>query len=165
MIIAYNGTLPGLASGGFGGTSSTPYTYFAVNLNASKGTIGSVLWMKHTDPPAGNISVLMGGVDPVNRVFTEAYKETTQWVGYNMDTGSKLWTTGGQSAFDYYGNPAVPNVPQVLAYGKLYSRHTAEYSTAMIHQMVTYFGPMATAEKATAQTAGQYLHMVIIQPS
>jgi hypothetical protein len=121
MIIAYNGTLPGLATGGFGGTSSTPYTYFAINLNASKGAIGSLLWMKTFDPPARNVSVLMGGIDPVNRVFTEGYKETTQFVGYSMDTGSKLWTTNGQGALDYYGNPAVPNVPQVLAYGKLYS--------------------------------------------
>jgi hypothetical protein len=121
VIIAYNGTLPGLATGGFGGTSSTPYTYFAINLNASKGAIGSILWMKTYDPVPGNVSVLMGGVDPVNRVFTEAYKESTKFVGYSMDTGARLWTTEGQGALDYYGNPAVPNVGQVLAYGKLYS--------------------------------------------
>ncbi len=122
VLICENGTLPGLATGGFGTTSSAPYTYFAVNLNASRGAIGSVLWWNTLPAPPGNVSVLAGGADPVTRVFFEAYKETRQFVGYSMDTGAKVWgPTDSQPDLDYYGNPATPNVPGAIAYGKLYS--------------------------------------------
>jgi len=122
VIIAQNGTLPGLATGGFGTTSSAPYTYFAINLNASRAPIGSVLWWNTLPAPPGNVSVLAGDADPVSRIFYEAYKETRQFVGYSMDTGQKVWgPTDSQPDLDYYGNPATPNVPGAIAYGKLYS--------------------------------------------
>ena len=115
ILLCYNYTLPSL-------TSSASYTYFAVQLNATKGAVGSILWTKTYDAPSGNITVVKGGVDPVNRVFMEAYKETMQWVGYSMDTGAKLWgPTASQTAFDYYGNPAYPYVAGQTAYGRLYS--------------------------------------------
>ncbi|MBT0159578.1 PQQ-binding-like beta-propeller repeat protein [Candidatus Bathyarchaeota archaeon A05DMB-2] len=120
MLICYNGSLP-ILDVRSGKSSSAPYTYFAINLNASKGAIGRVLWWNTVNAPSGNITVATGGVDPVNRVFYEIYKETTQFVGYSMDTGAKLWTTDGQGALDYYGNPAFPYIASTVAYGKLYS--------------------------------------------
>ncbi|MCW4000096.1 MAG: PQQ-binding-like beta-propeller repeat protein [Candidatus Bathyarchaeota archaeon] len=122
VMICMNGTFPGLATSQFGVTSSTPYTYFAVNLNASKGAIGTVMWRNTVTAPAGNITVISGPVDYESRVFVEAYKETMQWVGYNMDTGAKIWgPTESQTAFDYYGNPALPYINGVTDNGKLYS--------------------------------------------
>jgi len=122
MLIGYNGTLPGLATGGFGVTSSAPYTYFAINLNATRQSVGSLLWKQTYNAPPGNVTVLLGPVDNIARIFTEAYKETRQWVGYSMDDGTKVWgPTTSQAAFDYYGTPAVPNVQGVAAFGKLYS--------------------------------------------
>jgi hypothetical protein len=45
MIICRNGTLPGLGAGTANTVPSyNSYTYFAVNINASKGTLGSVRW-------------------------------------------------------------------------------------------------------------------------
>src|SRR3990172_4282165 len=38
-----------------------------------------------------------------------------------MDTGKRLWTTEGQAALDYYGNPSIPWISSLAAYGKLYS--------------------------------------------
>ncbi len=76
--------------------------------------------------PAGNITVEPGPADITanggHGVFTEAYKETMQWVGYSMSTGQKLWgPTASMAALDYYGNPAIPIIGGVAANGKLYS--------------------------------------------
>jgi outer membrane protein assembly factor BamB len=122
IAIYENGTLPGLTTSIFGTNSFTPYTYFAVNLNASRGPIGSILWTNTVNAPPGNLTVSLGTVDPVNRIFFEAYKETMQFVAYDMDTGAYAWgPTPTQTALDYYGNPALPYVNGQIAYGKLYS--------------------------------------------
>ena len=127
LMLCYEGHLPSV--GGFGGNYWDPYTYFAVNLDKSKGAIGSVLWRKTLNPPPGNISVVQGGVDPVNHVFLEAYKETMQWVAYSMDTGEKLWgPTHSQPALDYYGIPGTEDRAMQIAYGKCYS---SEFSGIM----------------------------------
>jgi len=115
MMILRNGTLPSL------GGSQAPYTYFAIDLNPQHSTLGQILWSKTYNPPAGNVTVSGGPIDPIAGVFTEGYKETTQWVGYSMADGSKLWTTKGQNDLDYFGNPIYPYVTGQTAYGKLYS--------------------------------------------
>jgi len=121
ILLCRNGSLPtGFATTGTG-TQQGPYTFFTVNLNASKGAIGSIRWMKTYDPPAGNITLLQEPVDFQTRVFTFSYQETIQWVGYNLDTGEKLWgPTDPQGSWDYYGNPGVSQLPGVIAYGNLY---------------------------------------------
>jgi len=121
MMLCRNGSLPtGFAATGTG-TQQGPYTYFAVNLNSTKGQIGNVMWMKTYTPPAGNVSVVSEPVDFTNRVFTFSYQETMQWVGYDLDSGNQLWgPTASQSAFDYYGNPGQPTLLGVAAYGNLY---------------------------------------------
>jgi hypothetical protein len=118
ILICRSGTLP---SGGDGDLlapqSNTPYTYFAINLNPHVGAVGKILWTKTLQPPAGNITVVEGGCDPVTRVFIESYEETLQWVGYSMDTGQKLWgPVGDQAALSYYGNPDTD-----IAYGNFYT--------------------------------------------
>jgi hypothetical protein len=115
VMILRNGSLPSL------GGSQSPYTYFAIDLNPTHATLGKILWMQTYNPPAGNITVSQGPIDPTAGVFTEGYKETTQWVGYNMYTGAKLWTTNGQAPLDYFGNPIYPYVTGMCAYGNLYS--------------------------------------------
>jgi hypothetical protein len=121
MLLCRNGSLPSIGTS-FYATSWTPYTYFAVNLNASKGAVGSILWMKTYNPPANNITVLFGGVDPKSRVFLEVYKEEMKYLGYSMDSGQLLWgPCEPQTAFDYYGNDFGGNLVAQLAYGKLYS--------------------------------------------
>jgi hypothetical protein len=124
MMICRNGTLPAAPQSAVS-TGVTPYTYFAVNLNASKGAIGTVLWWNTLTPPAGNLTVEQGLADPTVGVFVQSYKETMQWVGYSMATGAKIWgPTASQTALDYYGAPYYPFLAGQLAYGKLYS---AEY--------------------------------------
>ena len=46
IMLCRSGSLPtGFAATGTG-TQQGPYTYFGINLNASKGQIGNVLWTK-----------------------------------------------------------------------------------------------------------------------
>jgi hypothetical protein len=123
MMLCMNGSFPSNAPSMFMGTYGfNPYTYFAVNLNASKGAIGNILWMKTYDPPEGNKTVLFAGVDPINRVFVENHREDVNFVGYNLDTGAKMWgPTTPQAPMDYYGSPASGSISNTFAYGRMYS--------------------------------------------
>lgn len=121
MLLCRNGSLPSIGTS-FYAPSWTPYTYFAVNLDSHRGAVGSILWTKTYNPPANNITVLFGGIDPTSRVFLEVYKEEMRYVGYSMDTGDKIWgPVEPQTAFDYYGNDFGGNLVAQLAYDKLYS--------------------------------------------
>jgi len=122
IALYYSGTLPsGGSPAAFGRLSGTPYTYFALNLNASKGILGTRLWTNTLQPPAGNITVFWAGANQADRVFVESHKETSQWVAYNLDTGAKMWgPIGDEAALDYYGNDFGGVPCGQLAYGKLY---------------------------------------------
>jgi hypothetical protein len=118
MLLCYNGSLPNV----FNAVTLDPYTYFAINLNASRGNIGDVLWRNTVNPPSSNVSINVGASDPTVGVFVEGYRETVQWAGYSMQDGHKLWgPTPSQSAWDYYGNTGVSIAQGVAAYGNLYS--------------------------------------------
>ena len=102
--------------------SSAPYEWFGINLNSSVGTLGTKLWSNTLQPPPGNITVLWGGIDPVNNVFVENYRETEQFVGYSLITGQKVWgPTAGQAPLDYYGSDASGSISDTMAYGNMYS--------------------------------------------
>lgn len=120
MMLCMSGTYPGSASA-FTVASWTPYTYYAINLNPNKGTIGSILWTQTLTAPPGNISVSFNGADPSAGVFTEAYKETLQFVGYSLSTGQKLWgpVTHCDSPLAFYneGNPMADGKLFQIGYG------------------------------------------------
>ncbi len=121
-ILCYNGTFPSNGENNlFPTPSSTPYTYFFVNLDSTKGTIGSVSWWKTLDPPANNYTVIQAGVDWDSRVFLQSLKEGVMWVAYSLDSGEKIWQSEPQAAFDYYGSPSAGVLSGQIAYGKLYS--------------------------------------------
>lgn len=121
MMLCGNGTLPtGFAASG-AGYPQLPYTLFAVNLNASKGNIGDIIWMKTYDPPPGNLTVKFAGADPTTNVFVLSNAETLQYMGFSLTTGANIWgPTQAQTAFDYYGAPYFIWQPSQIAYGKLY---------------------------------------------
>jgi hypothetical protein len=123
VFLAESGNLPSLGADFMGPQSDTPYTYFTLNIDqATPTSLGTVIWHQTETPPAGNITVLEAGIDPVNRVFVEDYRETQQYVGYSLDTGARLWgPTVAQAQLDYYGSPASGSLANVFAYGKMYS--------------------------------------------
>jgi hypothetical protein len=114
----------GTLSGGLSGTTqTTAATLWALNLNASKRTIGSLMWIKTYDIPAGNVSHMLGPADFNARVFTMSDKETMVWYGYSLDSGALLWgpTEQNHNAFDYYGNMGGNDVLGFTSYGNLYT--------------------------------------------
>jgi hypothetical protein len=123
VLLAYSGNLPSLGADFMGPQSDTPYTYFTLNIDqATPASLGTVIWHQTETPPPGNITVLEQGIDPVNRVFVEDYRETQQYVGYSLDTGAKLWgPTVPQAQLDYYGSSGSGSLAGTFAYGKLYS--------------------------------------------
>jgi hypothetical protein len=126
MLICESGSFPvGFAAinGLTGGQLQSPYTYFAINLNASKGSVGSILWTQTITPPPGNLTISYVGADPTVGVFIEYHWETMQWVGYSMATGQKLWgPVGNQNGLSYYNNDLLfVGQNAQLAYGKLYT--------------------------------------------
>ncbi len=118
MIIGRTGSFPTV------GTAWSDYTLWAINMNASKGNIGKVLWTKTMTAPSGNISVSAGQIDPLSRVFTLYYKETIQWVGYSMDTGDKVWgPTQSEDDWNFYAltTGAFGVGASAVNYGRLYT--------------------------------------------
>ena len=116
ILLCRNGSYPALGA-------TAPYTYFAVNLNASKGDIGKVLWWNNVNPPDGNITtVSYAGADPTVGVFCESYRQTQQFIGFNLRTGAYMWgPTNSQPALDYYGSTGPGTLSNIIAYGHIYS--------------------------------------------
>ncbi len=121
MLLCMSGSYPAGPSTLFSAASSAPYTYFTVNLDPSKGAIGSVPWTNTVSAPAGNITVEFVGADPTAGVFVEYHAETLQWVGYSLTTGKQIWgPTGNQTALDFYWM-GWSSMAGHIAYGNLYS--------------------------------------------
>ena len=123
LILCESGPLPNIYTSLLNGvTSQAPYEYFALNLNSTRGSIGSLMWTNTVQPAPGNVTVLLGPVDPITGVFIEGWQQTMQWVGYSLSTGKQIWgPTPAQAPLDYYGNPITPLIQGQCAYGNLYS--------------------------------------------
>ncbi len=118
MVLVNTATAP---PGQFFGWGTIPFTVSAINLNETRGTIGSLYWNATYLPPDGNLTRSLGPVDPETRVFTMVDKETMMWSGYSMDDGSLLWgPTGNFRDLQYYGIVSHPPAPGYVAYGNLY---------------------------------------------
>jgi hypothetical protein len=70
-----------------------------------------------------NSTVVWSGVDTTNRVFVENNREELYWIGYDLDTGSQIWTTEDypQTAMDYYGSQASGSLTNSYYNGYMYS--------------------------------------------
>ena len=125
------GTSSALVSGVGDQFTPNPYTMWALNLNASKGAIGRVMWIQNYTAPelmtsnsdVGSYTLRLGPVDPVNRVITMHCIETFQWQGYSLDTGKLLWgptDTPQPYAYQYFGGGEGGGQRAVAAYGNIY---------------------------------------------
>ena len=121
-MLGYSGALPSTGATFMGSQSSAPYTYYTINIDQSTpSSVGTNIWHQTLNPPSGNLTVLEAGIDPVNRVFVENLRETSQYVGYSIDTGAKLWgPTDKEADLNYYGSPASGSLANAFGYGKLY---------------------------------------------
>ncbi len=101
-----------------------PITMWALNLDPSKGAIGSTLWIKNYTAPENFITPYFGPVDPVSRMWTLTYIETFEWLGYSVDTGDLVWgpVKGAENDFSYYGSGRGGGQLGFVAYGNLYTQ-------------------------------------------
>ena len=114
------GGTPTVPAGSRLGTRDT-VTLWAISLKPE--TRGQLLWSKNYAAPAGNLTRLMGPVDPETRIFTMNDKETMQWLGYSLENGNLLWGPVGETrALNYYPTVGMGSSGQAgfVAYGNLY---------------------------------------------
>jgi len=120
-----NAYFPGdIITGGFINTTARlwdgPIYLWAINLNASRGTVGQVRYNTTWTPPSGGLTLAFGARSTDDRLITVRAKEIRAFFGFNMDTGQNLWgpteTRGYMDAF--MGGPSGEN--GMIAYGKLY---------------------------------------------
>jgi hypothetical protein len=108
--------------GGVAADTSTAYaTVWAVSLKPT--SRGTLLWTKDIQAPSGNVTMQLGTVDPINRMFFVSTKETRQWYGFNLDNGNQVWgPVGNTRSFNYYPTIGSGGVAQIgyVALDKLY---------------------------------------------
>jgi len=93
-----------------GGSIGTPDNCQVWAISLKPESRGTLLWTQNYTAPAGNITRVLGPVDPDNRVFTMFDKETMQYSGYSMDTGNYMWgPVGNPLAFQYFGYGTLPS--------------------------------------------------------
>jgi hypothetical protein len=99
-----------------------PYEFWAINLNASRGAIGQVMWDTKYPAPAGNITVTIGVADADTNVVAIYYKETMQWTGIDMLTGKVIWGPTAQEtpAWNFYTGTTGLTNPIGMGYGHMY---------------------------------------------
>ena len=116
------GSMMLLTQGNFGGRQGTYYggnwygaNITAVNLNASKGAIGQILWTKNYDPAPGNQTRDFAAWDPDAGVFVFEDRETQVHWGYSLANGEKIWgPTIPAEQYDYFRSTTR------AAYGNIY---------------------------------------------
>jgi outer membrane protein assembly factor BamB len=97
-----------------------PYTFWAINLNPERGTVGSLLWLKDYPAPTGNTTMRVAVVSEEARMLAINERETMQYWGISIDTGEVAWgPTQPESALDFYQKNGANEV--MTAYGRLYT--------------------------------------------
>ncbi len=115
-VLCSNGTVPSA------GTSSLYYhnqnvsTFFAVNLNLSRGAVGTIMWTKNID-----MTFLNSNQETIQRLYIRAGEgvfvmqemPSLTWLGFDVYTGNLLWTSEPQAdtnPFGYYTWVSLMNV-------------------------------------------------------
>ena len=120
------GTTPNIAPGvlSLRGTPQ-PYTVWTISLSGitSSSTSASTLWKQTYNAPAGNMTVNLGPIDPVNRVWTTTTAEDFQYQGYSLTDGSKLWSTSlVERPIQFFSSGSGAGQRCTTAYGNLYTQ-------------------------------------------
>jgi hypothetical protein len=114
--------------GGTAGKNNGTYVQkgqmWALNLDPTKGVLGSLLWNITFTPPqtvvpdvvagglfGGGLMSLAGGglfggasgVDPEDGVFLFQQTMTRQWWAYSLSTGQQLWVSAPENPWNFYG--------------------------------------------------------------
>ena len=106
--------------------SSGKVTSWGINLNASNGAIGSVLYDKTVNAPSdwttGNVTIQFQTSSEDIYIYWAV--ETRKFYGFSAVTGDYMWETAeSQNYLNFYG--LTSERPALIAYGKLFSSGTS----------------------------------------
>jgi len=95
------------------------YSIFTLNVKDYKPA--TKLWQKdNIQPPVDNATVVVGPISPEDGVGTFMLKETTQWYGFDLNSGNVIWgPSEAQSSMDMYSMRS--SGAGKIAYGRLFS--------------------------------------------
>jgi hypothetical protein len=116
------GTTPSIAPGvlSLRGTVN-PYQVWTLSLEDSNK--GSLIWKKSFTAPSGNMTLNLGPLDPVNRVWTTTTAEDMQYQGYSLEDGSSLWSTDiATRPMQFFSSGSGAGQRAVTAYGNIYTQ-------------------------------------------
>ena len=116
------GTTPSMAPGvlSLRGTVN-PYQVWTLSLEDSNK--GSLIWKKSFTAPSGNMTLNLGPIDPVNRIWTTTTAEDMQYQGYSLDDGSSLWSTNiPVRPMQFFSSGSGAGQRCVTAYGNIYTQ-------------------------------------------
>lgn len=116
------GTTPSMAPGvlSLRGTVD-PYQVWA--LSVADNNRGSLLWKKSFNAPPSNMTLRLGPLDPVNRVWTTTTAEDMQYQGYSLENGAQIWTTNiPMRPMQFFSSGSGAGQRCVTAYGNLYTQ-------------------------------------------
>ena len=104
--------------------SATEVTSWGINLNESRGAIGSVLFRKTVTAPSewstGNLTLAYQTT--TEDAFVLWAIQTTSYYGFSAVTGDYMWHTPVEETYtNFYGWTEFGERPVVAAYGNLYS--------------------------------------------
>ncbi len=109
------------------GTRHTPISIWAISTE--HGEEGNVIFNTTWQPPVGNLTIGFATASLDDNVFVLSSKETRQFWGFNLNTGSQIWgPTDSQHYMDAYQITYGTNYPPpvwgygvtTIAYGKLF---------------------------------------------
>jgi hypothetical protein len=113
-VLLLSANFPSLFMSAMTGSFGAPNNCQVWAVSLKQDTLGQVLWTKTYDAPEGNLTRGIVTFDATNRVFIMLDKETTQYSGYSIDNGTKLWGPVGEHlAFQYFGYGTLPSDPNV----------------------------------------------------
>jgi outer membrane protein assembly factor BamB len=105
------------ASGGWTHIGNDPVTTWALSLKP--GQEGALIFKTNFTRPAADITLIFGSASLEDNVYVLSAKETRQWYGFSLDTGSLIWgPTPTEETLGIYGMSAY------MAYGKLIGVNT-----------------------------------------
>ena len=116
------GTTPSIAPGvlSLRGTVN-PYQVWTLSLEDSNK--GSLIWKKSYNAPSSNMTLKLGPLDPVNRVWTTTTAEDMQYQGYSLENGNKLWETNmAVRPMQFFSSGSGAGQRSVTAYGNIYTQ-------------------------------------------
>jgi outer membrane protein assembly factor BamB len=102
----------GGTTGSNDGTTIVKGNFWALNLDPTKGAIGSLLWNETYTPPAAASTLVYAGSRPgmmyesmsvEDGVFIYRQDMTRQYWGFDLKTGQQLWESEPESQMQFYG--------------------------------------------------------------